>query len=86
MVEEEDGRVTLSMTNIKFYKDIVLSLAVISIWVLAVWIFPRLFLALSSAAISQSIKHHPFLHGLRGFAGIAALYLVIKGMAPDIVP
>ncbi len=74
----------LSMTTLKLIEVILLWLTVISIWVVALWIFPRLFVAPSSPAISQSIRRHPFLHLLWGLAGIAAVYLFIKNMIPVI--
>lgn len=52
----------LGMTTLKHIESILLWLAVISISVVAVWIFPRLFVAPSSPPISQSIRRHPFLH------------------------
>ena len=67
------------MTALKLLQFICLSLAALSGLVLALWIFPRLFLASYSTRIAQSVRLHPIIHLAWGLIGVAVAYLLLKG-------
>ena len=72
------------MTTLKLIQNVVMLTVIFAALVIAFWIFPRLFLALCSPAIWQSIRRHPILHLLWAVAGLTAIYVFFQMMGPAI--
>ena len=80
----EVARFGRSMAALKTIQAVFALTAILSAFVVAFWIFPRLFLAQYSPAIWQSIRRHPTLHLIWGVAGLAAIYLFFQMARPQL--
>ena len=66
------------MTTVMLVLFVFLEVLAFSAWVLAVWIFPRLFLAQYSPQIWESIRRHPVIHIIWALIGLAAICLLFR--------
>jgi hypothetical protein len=70
------------MTVFKLVQFVVLLVSCLSLLVVALWIFPRLYLATHSTRIANSIRRHPIIHIVWGLIGLAVGCLFLWAIRP----